>query len=568
MAVRWKGLFAAALLCAAAEAGFHSSRTHMPPPPRRPLRPRRPLPAVMRFGPKPVLSKYNAPTGWQWNHHTENGRAEHCRPVRSRQLGNCTPSVKGCDYERLAPQPPAPGRCVTVSASDEQRGPIPGRRAALRARLRQLDVHRIELWYLAAVRWQYTLNMWPTLLHNLAAAGGMLTRIRVICPLGRDTASARVGRRLVEAIVNTTPSEFRSSVTLHDVTLPAVFKGTAYRNMTDPQTLYFKLDDDVLFIRPGSIESMLETFVDHAPNATIVTANVVNGLGLTPVHQYLGAVGLPHSAYALADDSRIWTSMGDIQEWTRNHVTFLERFAGGDISAYDLGTYRFNCGYKSGEVFRFGLNFVLLVPLKENEMDSMLTLKTFNRDEVYFTKVRLERTRRDGYVAGKAIVVHAASVSNRHSLENHLKIRPDPDHSTEGRLPPLAALRWRYAAAQRVGLGETCCEPDCPLLPLLSIEGLLSSRPLVPSGFEGWDLNDTVLPDADVLTRRATRMPKGGAGMVAEPASPRGRRTGGLLPVSLVAVAFIATVVVLLQGHFGNRQQYRPDADAAAGGGS
>eukprot|EP01062_Namystynia_karyoxenos_P043595 TRINITY_DN31933_c0_g1_i1.p2 TRINITY_DN31933_c0_g1~~TRINITY_DN31933_c0_g1_i1.p2 ORF type:complete len:333 (+),score=95.01 TRINITY_DN31933_c0_g1_i1:792-1790(+) len=259
--------------------------------------------------------------------------------------------------------------------------------------------------------------------------------------------------------------------------------------MTDPHTLYFKLDDDVAFIRPGSFEAMLETFVERYPYGAIVSANLVNALGFTPGHQYIGAVALPYSAFAASEGERgFWTSMAWLQEWLTVHVTFLERLAGGDLGAYDMGTWRFNCD-RGGRMYdRFGLNFALVPSMSWDEPARMMALDTFNRDEVFLTKVRPQLRHMDAYVAGAALAVHVASSATRRHIEREFGMQESADHAEEERLPPIIALRWRYAAAVAAARGRPCCAPDCPLLPPVSVGQLLSrSVSELPPELASWN---------------------------------------------------------------------------------
>eukprot|EP01065_Artemidia_motanka_P052515 TRINITY_DN9506_c0_g1_i9.p1 TRINITY_DN9506_c0_g1~~TRINITY_DN9506_c0_g1_i9.p1 ORF type:complete len:273 (+),score=59.20 TRINITY_DN9506_c0_g1_i9:731-1549(+) len=252
--------------------------------------------------------------------------------------------------------------------------------------------------------------------------------------------------------------------------------------MTDSTALYFKLDDDVLFVRPGSFESMLEAFVARHRTTAIVSANIVNCLGFTPAHQYVGAVALPYSAFSASQgERRFWTSMVWLREWVSSHLTFLARAAAGDLDAYNFGVWRFNCDRGGSAYDRFGLNFALLPPLSWDEPRRMAALDVFNKDEVYLTKIRPQQRSMDALVVGAALAVHASSGATRQNIQREFRMQPDADHAAEDEMPPLRALAWRYAALSSVALGRDCCQPDCPLLPPLTAGQLLSHSPVCPA---------------------------------------------------------------------------------------
>lgn len=71
--------------------------------------------------------------------------------------------------------------------------------------------------------------------------------------------------------------------------------GCAFDEMlTDPRTVYVKIDDDTTFIKDGSIEHLaLECLINH--DYSFFTASVVNHPHSAAVHRYVGA--LPPSSY-------------------------------------------------------------------------------------------------------------------------------------------------------------------------------------------------------------------------------------------------------------------------------
>eukprot|EP00756_Hemistasia_phaeocysticola_P046593 Hpha_TRINITY_DN20384_c0_g1::TRINITY_DN20384_c0_g1_i1::g.138093::m.138093 len=127
----------------------------------------------------------------------------------------------------------------------------------------------------------------------------------------------------------------------------------------------------------------------------------------------------------------------------------------------------------------------------------MRKVNTFNKDEVYITKIRPQLKKKDVFVAESALAVHVASGSNRRTLEGELKLRMNADHATEARIGPLRALLYRYAASTLVSMGEACCAPDCPLLPLLTQPELMAPDPVPPPALDSWGLGVVLAPPND-----------------------------------------------------------------------
>ena len=57
----------------------------------------------------------------------------------------------------------------------------------------------------------------------------------------------------------------------------------------DDDTIYIRLDDDIVWVEEGAIEKILEARIDH-PDAFIIYPNVINSTMCTSWHQEVGAL--------------------------------------------------------------------------------------------------------------------------------------------------------------------------------------------------------------------------------------------------------------------------------------
>lgn len=105
-----------------------------------------------------------------------------------------------------------------------------------------------------------------------------------------------------------------------------------YRDL-DPSRYYVKIDDDLLYIHPGTIESMLETKLSQ-PDALFISANVVNHPSIGALHLQLAALVNTTHALPKAAETGI-----PICDWMKSncanlhHRSFLKRIEDNSLDA-------------------------------------------------------------------------------------------------------------------------------------------------------------------------------------------------------------------------------------------
>jgi hypothetical protein len=104
-----------------------------------------------------------------------------------------------------------------------------------------------------------------------------------------------------------------------------------FAECVDEDTVYVRLDDDIIFIEPGAIDQLIQFRLAN-PQYFLVVGNIVNNAILSYIHQHLGAIGrdFGNTAYSCLAD------LG----WKRPafahyvHMEFLKQLKAGNVDAF------------------------------------------------------------------------------------------------------------------------------------------------------------------------------------------------------------------------------------------
>ena len=174
-----------------------------------------------------------------------------------------------------------------------------------------------------------------------------------------------------------------------------------YRDL-DPNRYYVKIDDDVLYIHPDTIESMLETKLSQ-PDALFISANVVNHPVIGGLHLQLMALINTTQTLPKAVETGI-----PICDWQKSecahlhHRSFLERIEENSLDAYMFPLWDNNAfGYS-----RWSINFILFKGDEVREVGP--------GDDEHQISIEIPRKhRKHSLVVGKALVVHFGYIPQR-----------------------------------------------------------------------------------------------------------------------------------------------------------
>jgi hypothetical protein len=194
-------------------------------------------------------------------------------------------------------------------------------------------------------RARYVSMLWRYLERNLRGRGGVVDQVLLVVK-NRDTnASAADAHAMLKRFQERNP----------DAVAEVPFCRNAYgcafdEIMVDPQVVYVKLDDDVIFILDGSFEHLVYQTLFNS-NYTFFSGSVVNNPHSVAVHQFAGAYplqsyhwkSLGSTAFPLASPrgaSRIYygKNLND-RAGSQAHEAFIVNAAAGRLHVYQFDVW-------------------------------------------------------------------------------------------------------------------------------------------------------------------------------------------------------------------------------------
>ncbi len=176
-----------------------------------------------------------------------------------------------------------------------------------------------------------------------------------------------------------------------------------YKDCTEPETIYFKLDDDIVWMEPGLIEKMVKFRVDN-PKYFLVTPLVINNSLSTYLLQVEGKLKLDNYYQASASHPVLWKSgnfAAELHSWFVDSYLKQGRWQELHIGKKEMGMTRFSIN----SILWFGdemKNFSGVVP---------------GDDEEYLSCVYPTLKGMSNAWNGDAIVAHFAFFTQRESLD-------------------------------------------------------------------------------------------------------------------------------------------------------
>lgn len=176
-----------------------------------------------------------------------------------------------------------------------------------------------------------------------------------------------------------------------------------YKGCVEPHTIYFKLDDDVVWMEPGLIEKMVKFRLDN-PDCFLVSPLVINNSLSTYLLQEAGKIKLDAYYNANASHSILWKNGGfamELHQWfIKNHLS-TNRWSELHLGRRLMGMTRFSINailWFGEEMAKFGG----LVPGDDEEFLSC----------IYPTRQGMANAWN-----GDAIVAHFAFFTQREQLD-------------------------------------------------------------------------------------------------------------------------------------------------------
>lgn len=176
-----------------------------------------------------------------------------------------------------------------------------------------------------------------------------------------------------------------------------------YKNCIEPQTIYFKLDDDIVWMEPRLIEKMVQFRIDH-PQYFLVSPLVINNSLSTYLLQVEGKLRLDKYYEAGCSHPVLWKSgyfAKELHAWFIQEYLHRQRWEDLYVGTKEMGMTRFSIN----AILWFGdemKKFAGIVP---------------GDDEEYMSCIYPTRTGMSNAWNGNAIVSHFAFFTQREQLD-------------------------------------------------------------------------------------------------------------------------------------------------------
>lgn len=199
-----------------------------------------------------------------------------------------------------------------------------------------------------------------------------------------------------------------------------------YKACVEPDTIYFKLDDDVVWMEPNLIEKMVKFRVDN-PQYFLVSPLVINNSLSTYLLQIEGKLKLDAYYQAYASHSVLWKSGNFAQEL---HTWFIENYL--KRSQWE----KLYVGKKEMGMTRFSINAILWFGEEMKKFAGIVP----GDDEEFMSCVYPTRQGLSNAWNGDAVVAHFAFFTQREELDkkgilerygaiNHTQWHTDPKNT-------------------------------------------------------------------------------------------------------------------------------------------
>eukprot|EP01041_Mallomonas_annulata_P001353 gene1353-2615_t len=204
-----------------------------------------------------------------------------------------------------------------------------------------------------------------------------------------------------------------------------------YSKFNETNTMYVKLDDDILYIAPDAVYNMVKMKLNS--NFIFISGNIINHAAISKYHVIAGIFTLdmideayvdeikkgftdvrmtPHAPYHFDGDA--W---GD-HTWRSGphaflqHLMFLYFLRKGDLGIYHVGKKDLD----SERYYRWSINFFLF---EASDMKKFEVTKCGTNDELYLSMFLPHDVGKHSAVCGDAVVVHFAYTPQRTFLETN-----------------------------------------------------------------------------------------------------------------------------------------------------
>lgn len=176
--------------------------------------------------------------------------------------------------------------------------------------------------------------------------------------------------------------------------------GAFFPHASEPGTVYVRFDDDICYIHPGSVETLVQYRISH-PEPFLVYPTIVNNSLMSALLQAHGALprmpGCPYSLFG-----RGWS---DTRFAAELHRRFIDAVKRGDISRWRLPNKTFS------DYERVSINCIAWLG------EDMAKASVSELEEQYLATERPAELGRPNALCGSAVVAHFAYGPQRQHLD-------------------------------------------------------------------------------------------------------------------------------------------------------
>ena len=186
-----------------------------------------------------------------------------------------------------------------------------------------------------------------------------------------------------------------------------VFKSIAYffEGCTEPDTIYVRIDDDVVWIENGAIEKLVKCKIEK-PEPVIIGANIVNNAICSHLHERLGVYSFQRQMVNYNCLCRIGWGNPKFAEIV--HRTFFHHYNHGNLHKYKFPYWIM------WEKARFSINCICFT----GEDMARIYDKIVDDEEQNLTVTIPKKENRYVAICGEALVSHFAFYTQRNHLDS------------------------------------------------------------------------------------------------------------------------------------------------------
>jgi hypothetical protein len=215
-----------------------------------------------------------------------------------------------------------------------------------------------------------------------------------------------------------------------------------FRNFADPDTLYLRFDDDIVWMADDAVETLVRFRCGH-PDAPLVLGNIVNNAICSAAHQQAGLISTVHgTVLPICED---WVGWRSARFARLAHESLLADIEAGRSSRWTNLQIPLDCGQ------RFSINVISwlgksLATLPELMVDEL-------GEEPFLTQTLPPRIGHANLVCSDALFAHFAFYPQRPYMDwtsNDLLERYQALAEQRAPRPELINTYWRADATWRI----------------------------------------------------------------------------------------------------------------------